>query len=45
MIRTINDKGMPKQTGKGRGNLIVRFNIQFPEEIDVGKKARIVELL
>lgn len=36
---------MPFEDGSGRGNLIVRFDIQFPEEIPIEKKVRIVELL
>jgi len=44
-VRTVEGKGMPKQNGQGRGNLFVKFNISFPEEIDIEKKARIVELL
>lgn len=36
---------MPKQSGGGRGALFVKFNIRFPEQIDIEKKARIVQLL
>ena len=42
--RLIEGRGMPFEDGSGRGNLIVRFDIQFPEEIPIEKKVRIVEL-
>lgn len=29
---------MPRQSKKGRGDLFVRFNIIFPEEIEIAKK-------
>lgn len=45
LVRTIEGKGMGKQNGEGRGNLFVKFNISFPEEVDIDKKTRIVELL
>ena len=44
--RIIENKGMPVKGFPGlRGNLIVKFNIVFPEEIDLEKKKRIVQLL
>lgn len=45
LVRVIDGRGMPRQDKKGRGNLQVKFNIVFPDEIDIQKKARIVELL
>jgi DnaJ family protein B protein 4 len=44
--RVIAGKGMPLRTDPSkRGDLIVKFNIQFPEELPLEKKRRIVELL
>lgn len=41
----IAGKGMPRDGMDGRGDLIVRFNIEFPEFIEIEKKDRIIELL
>lgn len=44
--RNISGKGMPiKGDISKRGDLLVNFNIIFPEEIAIEKKERIVQLL
>ena len=32
-IWVVRQKGMPRQNGNGRGNLFVRFKIEFPDSI------------
>lgn len=45
-IRVIEGRGMPIKGKSGqRGDLIVKFDIQFPEELSFERKKRVVELL
>ena len=53
-VKVIQGKGMPIYTADplgpikrdfGRGNLIVRFDIEFPEHMDADKKNTITGLL
>jgi DnaJ-class molecular chaperone len=42
----IAGKGMPVKGKAGqRGDLVVKFDIQFPQELSFTNKARVVELL
>jgi DnaJ family protein B protein 13 len=43
--RVIGGKGMPIRGKQGRGDLIVKFDILFPEEINLEKKRRAVDIL
>lgn len=44
--RVIAGKGMPIRGKAGqRGDLIVKFDIQFPEELPLEKKRRAVDIL
>jgi DnaJ-class molecular chaperone len=36
---------MPRNGKSGRGDLIVSFDIEFPEELSLEKKRQVVELL
>jgi DnaJ family protein B protein 4 len=43
MMRLIGNKGMPVMGQPGHfGSLIVKFDIQFPEELSFANKSRIV---
>jgi len=42
--RVLSGQGMPIK-GQGRGDLIVKFEIEFPEELSFEKKKRVIELL
>lgn len=44
--RTLPGRGMPIKGQPGQcGDLIVKFDIQFPEEIPFDKKQRVIKLL
>ena len=44
--RVVTGKGMPMKSWKGqRGDLIVKFDIEFPDELTYEKKKRVIELL
>ena len=44
--RLVAGRGMPKKAcPEEKGDLIVRFDISFPQELPLEKKRRVVELL
>lgn len=44
--RVVAGRGMPKKGKAGeKGDLVVRFDIDFPQELPLEKKRRVIELL
>jgi DnaJ-class molecular chaperone len=44
-IHVIPGEGMPKQTGEGKGDMLIKFNITFPLNFKQENKMAIVDIL
>ena len=44
VTKTVHDEGMPR-SGGGRGDLIIRFDVSFPDSLTFDQKAALKKVL